>query len=118
MKLNRAGKKLIEQNKTPALTIESALHILDHFLEIELNENQYSALISLLMDIGATPMRNSSALRMVNQGRMFEAVEDFHSWVYLEGKKRTSLVKRRKAEAKLFLTPVIAGGLDVQSAIR
>lgn len=71
------------------------------------NQNQYDALVSLTYNIGPSNFRRSLLRRFWNEGRSpEEAAKYFMSWTFSKGKQLRGLVRRRKEEQALFLTPV------------
>jgi lysozyme len=70
-----------------------------------LNENQFSALVSLVFNIGAGNFRKSTLRYFLNRGRFAEAAEEFLRWKYDNGKPLKGLLERREEEMDLFLTP-------------
>lgn len=84
---------------------------------VELNENQFSALVSFVFNVGRWNFARSTMLRRLKAGDMDGAASEFGRWVWADnpetpepGDKRQlpGLVKRRAAERALFLTPVAA----------
>lgn len=69
-----------------------------------LNENQFSALVSLVFNIGANNFHNSTLLKKLNAQEYDEAAEQFLRWNRAKGKVLEGLNRRRKAERDLFLT--------------
>lgn len=74
----------------------------NHLVRVELNENQFSALVSLTWNIGSGNLRSSTLLKYINQGQFNKAAGEFSKWVYANKKKLKGLEKRRKEEAELF----------------
>ena len=116
MKLNRNGLKIIDRfgNKKCLLPPDKAAKIVEYFVKVKLNDNQFSALVSFVCDRGSTAFRRSSILRLVNQSeddknKLFQVAKHLQSrqWDVHRGRKLKNLSERRKAEAELFLTPVI-----------
>ena len=70
-----------------------------------LNENQFSALVSLAYNIGANAFRNSTLAMRLNAGDYAGAAEEFPRWVYAGGRKLDGLIARRRAEKILFQKP-------------
>ena len=95
--------------------------VINNIVKIEINQNQFDALVSFSYNLGVGALNNSTLLRLLNKGDYNGAAEQFNRWVYAGGKKLTGLVKRRTAEKELFLKPittrykVIAMGLNVRS---
>ena len=72
-------------------------------IQVPLNDNQFSALVSFAYNVGIAGFRKSSVLRRVND-RRFEAVPARLSlWIKAGGKTLNGLVRRRSAEGELFL---------------
>lgn len=87
----------------------------EQLLEVEVTENQFSALVSFAYNVGLgfPTERNPkgsgfyiSVLRhKLNAGDIEGAVSEFARWNRSGGRVMPGLVKRRQAEAELFLTP-------------
>jgi len=75
-------------------------YILDHYLEEEVNENQYSALVCLAYNIGLRAVRTSTLLKKINNGD--DPSKEWLKWNYVGGKIIVGLTKRRKAELELY----------------
>jgi lysozyme len=75
-------------------------------LSIDLNDNQFSALISLVFNIGIGNFKSSTLLKALNAGGFKEAANQFLVWDKAAGRVMAGLTKRRKAEKLLFETPV------------
>jgi lysozyme len=73
----------------------------------KMNANQFSALVSLGFNIGLGNLKRSTLLRLFNQGLVIEASEQFGRWNKAGGKTLRGLSRRREAERKLFLKPII-----------
>ncbi len=95
--------------------------VINNIVKVEINQNQFDALVSFSYNLGSGALNNSTLLRLLNKGDYNGAAEQFDRWVYAGGKKLAGLVKRRTAEKELFLKPittrykVIAMGLNVRS---
>jgi len=76
---------------------------IDELVEVELTQNQRDALISFVFNLGAGNFRNSTLLKLVNSGQFDAAAQQFSRWSKANGKKIAGLLRRRKAEADLFL---------------
>lgn len=71
-----------------------------------LNDNQFSALVSLCFNIGPGAFRRSTLAMRLNAGDYAGAANEFPRWRYAGGKVLEGLVKRREAEKALFLRPI------------
>lgn len=86
-------------------------HYVEKFIEVRLNQNQFDALVSLCYNIGQGNLKKSRVIKHLNNGEQVEAANAFMRHVYArdrrtnEVKKLRGLVRRRKSERELFLTP-------------
>lgn len=75
--------------------------------KIEVNENQFSALISLVYNIGIGNFKSSSILKYLKEKKYQEAANSFLKWnkakVNNELKELKGLTLRRQSERELFL---------------
>ena len=71
-------------------------------VKVPLEQHQFDALVSFAFNVGNTAFRDSTLLRLLNEGR-YDAVEaQLARWNKAGGKTLQGLVNRRAAEAKLF----------------
>jgi lysozyme len=70
----------------------------------QLNDNQFSALVSFAFNVGLGNFRSSSVLRSVNACCFDQVPADLALWVKAGGKVLPGLIRRRAAEAALFMT--------------
>jgi lysozyme len=68
-----------------------------------LNDNQFSALVSFAYNVGLGNFRGSSVLKSVNAYHFDQVPADLALWVRAGGKVLPGLIRRRAAEAALFL---------------
>jgi GH24 family phage-related lysozyme (muramidase) len=71
-------------------------------VKVPLNDQQYSALTSLVYNIGPTNFSKSTLLKKLNSGDFEGAAEQFKVWNKAGGKTLEGLTKRRGAEEALF----------------
>jgi lysozyme len=88
--------------------IEQFSNKIKPLLKVVLNENQFSACVSLAYNIGANAFNNSSVLRYINLNKFNHAADSFLLWnrATINGvrKELRGLTNRRNAERELFLT--------------
>ena len=108
------GGRHVTMKDTP-VSRERALYIMrsqiDHiygsavnrYVQGTINQNEFDALVSFTYNLGAGNLKSSTLLKRVNQGRYDAAAKEFLNWTRAGGKKLAGLVRRRKAEMKLFL---------------
>lgn len=82
---------------------------INRLVKVNINQNQFDALGSLVFNIGASQFSKSSVLRRLNAGEYEEAANAFLMWNKQKDKKTgkmnvlPGLVKRRQEERALFL---------------
>lgn len=89
-----------EYLKADIVKYENAINVL---VKVPINQNQFSALVSFVYNIGVSAFENSTLLRLLNDRNYNEASNQFDRWVYGGTNKLQGLVNRRKAERELFL---------------
>jgi lysozyme len=70
-----------------------------------LTPNQFAALVDFAYNEGATALKTSTLLRLLNDGDAQGAADQFAVWDEANGKVLPGLVERRAKERALFLTP-------------
>lgn len=72
-------------------------------LKVELNENQFSALVCFAYNVGMANLRKSTLLKKVNANPNDPTIKgEFAKWNKAGGKELKGLTTRRKAEADLY----------------
>ena len=74
-------------------------------VRVELTQHQYDALTSMVFNIGVTAFRNSTLLRVLNQGQYDKVPFQMRRWIHSAGRIDPILVKRREREVVLWLSP-------------
>ena len=85
--------------------IEKFENSVKKLVDVELNENQFAALVSFCYNLGAGNLKKSTLLRRLNNGD-YNIGNEFGKWVKASGRVLTGLVRRRQAERELFETVV------------
>ena len=75
-------------------------------VKVPLNQNQFDALVSFTYNVGVGALKQSTTLRRLNAGDYTGAADALTMWTKCNGKVLAGLVRRRKEERALFLTPV------------
>lgn len=70
---------------------------------LQVNENQFSALVCLSYNIGLSNLKSSTLLKKLNVGDVSGAADQFLVWDKAGGKPVAGLLRRRQAERALFL---------------
>ena len=72
-------------------------------LKVQLNENQFSALVSFTYNVGNANLRSSTLLRLVNANPNNPNIRaQFLRWNKAGGKELAGLTRRRQAESNLY----------------
>lgn len=77
----------------------------ERMLRVPVSGNQFSALVSFAYNVGLRALWESSLLRLLGAGDTQGAAAQFGRWTKSGGRVLPGLVKRRQAEAELFLAP-------------
>ncbi len=82
------------------ITAEKAVNT---YVDFELNTNEFSALVSLVFNIGSGAFKRSTLLKRLNDGQIELAADQFLVWRKSGGEVLKGLERRRAKERKLFL---------------
>jgi GH24 family phage-related lysozyme (muramidase) len=76
-------------------------------LRVPLNQNQFDALVSFTYNLGpGWTVQNNNLRRLLRARRFRDVPRELMTWVHAGGKVLPGLVRRRKAEGRLFVAPV------------
>ena len=103
----RAGQIMsrAEADRVLAHNIEKFAAQLRPLITADLTDNQFSALVSFAYNVGVGGFRNSGVRRAVNAEQHKSVPRRLALWVKAGGRTLPGLVKRRSAEAALYMTP-------------
>jgi len=76
---------------------------IDAHIQVDLNQNQRDALISFVFNLGCHAVKNSTLFHLLNGGNYAGAAQQFTRWVSPGSAVEKGLLRRRTAEAALFL---------------
>jgi lysozyme len=104
----KEGEVWTEQQAQERFRKELVKHeaAVDRMATVELNQNQFDALVSFSYNCGTGALSKSTLLKKLNAGDWEGAGRAFASWNKGGGKVLNGLVRRRAAEAALFLKPM------------
>ena len=83
--------------------VEIAENFVNYFVKVHLNQNEFDALVDFTFNLGGGNLQKSTLLRLVNAGKFAEAAGEFHKWDKCCGIPLAGLLRRREAEATLFI---------------
>ena len=75
----------------------------DEGVLVEVNQQQFDAMVSLTYNIGSGAFLESTLLEYCNMEQHQLAADEFLSWVYVNGEVSQGLVNRREVERALYL---------------
>lgn len=75
----------------------------DKLVTVPITSNQRAALISFAFNLGAQALKESTLLKLLNEGKWEAAAEEFPRWNKAAGRVLAGLTARRCAEQALFL---------------
>lgn len=73
------------------------------FIDVPLTDGQFDALVSFTFNLGSGALQRSTLRRKVNREEHGEVPAQFKRWVWAGGRKLNGLIKRRSAEAGLYI---------------
>lgn len=79
-------------------------HTVNSSVKVQLNQNQFDALVSLAYNIGSSAFKSSTLVNKLNIGDYQGAADQFNVWINAGGKRMQGLVNRRDREKLLFLS--------------
>lgn len=105
-------------SRWPPITIAEAQSLLwadlaraarsvERLCPVPLSDPQFAALIDFTFNCGAGNLQASALRQVVIRGEHDEVPAQLQRWVYSRGRKWGGLVRRRRAEAELYLAGVI-----------
>lgn len=95
----------ISENEAESLLrsdVEEAERAIARFVEVELSQNQFDALVSWVFNLGAGALSRSTMLKKINSSLHKEVPDQMRRWVYAGGQRLRGLELRREAEARLY----------------
>lgn len=99
------NKKITEAEATDLLELDMAKFekAINNLVKVELTQNQFDALCSFTYNVGISNFKNSTLLKMINEGKIKESADQFLRWNKAGGKVLSGLTSRRQKEMELFL---------------
>lgn len=82
--------------------VREAEKAIERLVTVDLTQDQFDAVVSLIFNIGVGNFGRSTLLAMLNAGKFDLAAEQFPRWNRAAGRVMAGLTKRRHAEAALF----------------
>ena len=76
---------------------------INDLVEVELNQNQFDAMVSWVYNLGSSNLQASTLLKVLNAGDYEGVPAQIMRWNKAGGKVLEGLTRRRQAEADLFV---------------
>ena len=76
---------------------------INDLVTVELNQNQFDAMVSWVYNLGVGNLQSSTLLKVLNAGDYAGVPEQIMRWNKAGGKVLEGLTRRRQAEADLFV---------------
>ncbi len=113
------GMQITEQQANAFLDEDIKTHAVGifNFVTVQLNQNQFDALVSFHFNLGPYILQGSNLLVFINNRNWQSAANEMMAYVNAGGEVLPGLVRRRKAESELFLSgnlPPVDGGTTQQ----
>jgi len=86
--------------------LQVAEEAVSRLVEVSLNDNQFSALVCFVFNVGEGNLERSTLLRLLNRGWYEQVPAQLSRWNKARGEALGGLARRRAAEARLWNTPV------------
>lgn len=80
-------------------------------VKVDLRQGQFDALVSFAFNCGLSALGKSTLLKRINEGKFDAAPAEFMKWTKAGGNELPGLVRRRRAEARLWR------GIDTSEAV-
>ena len=100
----------ITRDEADRLLLEDAQRFADHvkaLVKVPLNQNQTDALVSFVYNVGPAAFGKSTMLKLINQGLLEDAANQFVRWNRAGDQVLAGLTRRRMAERDLFLRAAV-----------
>ena len=86
------------------LVTTNFVNVVNRLVIVDINQNQFDALVSFVYNLGSGNFEKSTLLKKVNQEDFIGASLEFEKWNRSSGKVLNGLTKRRLSEKELFLS--------------
>ena len=85
--------------------LQSTVTAVNDVIDTTVSQNQFDAMVSFTYNLGAGNLRQSSMLRLTNDGNFSAAADAFLLWDQASGSFNQGIYNRRQKERALYLTP-------------
>lgn len=108
-KTARPGMRITEKQGDDLLRMdmEESEGFVNRFVKVPLSQNEFDALVAFTFNVGGGALQKSTLLSLLNQSNYSAVPAQLDRWNKAGGKVLTGLVRRRRAEGKLFSQGVL-----------
>ncbi|WP_295894976.1 glycoside hydrolase family protein [uncultured Bartonella sp.] len=85
----------------------------ESLVKVELNDNQFAALVSFVYNIPLAKFKKSTLLKKLNSGNYDAVPNELMKWINVDRKKNQGLVNRRRAEGYLWMEGAFVASKNV-----
>lgn len=102
----RKGQRVTEAQATEMLQrdVGKFERVIKDYVRVCLRQREFDALVSFVYNVGPGNFRNSTLLRLLNEGEYEEVYAQLQRWNRAGGRVLSGLIRRREAEGVLFDT--------------
>lgn len=102
----KTGMTITEEDANTLLSrdLVAAEKAIGGAVSVTITDNQFSALVSFVFNLGAGNFYGSTLLKKLNANDVFGAADEFLRWNKVNGQVLAGLTRRREAERTLFLS--------------
>ena len=83
--------------------VEKSERAVLRLIRVALDDGQFDALVSFTFNLGSGALQRSTLRRRVNREEHEAAPAEFRRWVWAGGRRLKGLMRRREAEAQLYV---------------
>jgi lysozyme len=76
--------------------------VVNNYVDVQLTQSQFNAIVDLVFNIGSGNFRNSTMLKLLNSEQYALAAEEFQKWDKAGGLVVAGLLRRRESEENEF----------------
>jgi lysozyme len=108
-KTARPGMRITEAQGDELLKMDMAEseNFVQRYVKVPLNQDEFDALVAFTFNVGGGALQKSTLLSLLNQGNYDAVPAQLDRWNKAGGKVLPGLVRRRRAEGKLFSSGVL-----------
>lgn len=77
------------------------------YIKVQVTKGQFIALMDFVYNLGVGALRESTLLKLLNQGDYYGASEQFQRWIFCKGEKSKGLIARRELERQYFMEELL-----------